>query len=950
MSDAVFDKWLKLQFNGIRPGWFWERLAESKSRLLWRELRELVAARGVDQRAYGVVVLEPGMLVSVDPNKGKVAWSRAPDLKSAAARLLSGRALWDERWLDSAFPQTSRVLAQRRRVKVHQAFYYALRALPGRSDEVCEMLHRLRGLGGQAAVNFLMYAACDPGILKVVRDLDRLGLLNGGVVGAAKALKLIHDVVRQTSSLWCPVVDISGLHDWHNALYLNTLLGRYAHPSLSATSEIESRTTHGRTLVAWDGRRWTHEQFKRDVMADVRSAVPDFHTGKLNIEVESLDELMDYGWAMASTGSAPNMRNQLIRTNKGWEKVVQPSKALWVAKLSGLDVARLLNSKPDLHGTGVDKFEAGKLRLLLPGPPVHWLAESLALFRGDASVMRADPSFAMELTQAQELADYARRMAVTALQDEEQAIDSDYADYNILHTFDIMRDVWLTLAKPYGASPATLSRLSTPAEVANYCLAWTAGAIETARARSNRPGAPYLTLVRGLWTGWRSTSFLNTLLNRAYANAVRTSFKRLYGYDPVQRASYCGDDMAGRTVDDWTGLEYLRLMDDMGLDAQAGKQLLSNRKNEFLRIISEDGVYMRGSLARAVANGTSADAQSDVFRTGVEEGRNASELVARLSRRGANDALLARWHDAFVVQNATVRVRKGGRTTYCAPPKAMVSARASHGGLRIFQSHLATQGWLSPEVNAWRVPNDVVDSLAMRGPARVGHWYARKLFGVGLKARKVREVVQQVGAGVAQSVLPASLRASARAAYERNVRAIYSQGTATALPIAEENVRSIVDAELERFTQAARSGNTDTLHVDWGNRVDSAIAAALGPAAPAGTAALRELRRDPTTLVEKIIAMGGRSVANNIVRLKQAVGQVADVFLKQDIEVLRPSLGVISPVHSTVFDHCLAAVLQQLCESGKECTSLRVKYLCDQVSRYLDERVVNSDLSTMVRF
>lgn len=47
----------------------------------------------------------------------------------------------------------------------------------------------------------------------------------------------------------------------------------------------------------------------------------------------------------------------------------------------------------------------------------------------------------------------------------------------------------------------------------------------------------------GLYSGWRGTTWINTVLNDAYVFVARESFRNLYGYDPIVMKDGTGDDL-----------------------------------------------------------------------------------------------------------------------------------------------------------------------------------------------------------------------------------------------------------------------------------------------------------------------------------------------------------------------------------------------------------------------
>jgi hypothetical protein len=249
----------------------------------------------------------------------------------------------------------------------------------------------------------------------------------------------------------------------------------------------------------------------------------------------------------------------------------------------------------------------------------------------------------------------------------------------------------------------------------------------------------------------------------------------------------------------------------------------------------------------------------------------------------------------------------------------------------------------------WRVPNAVVDGLELKTPKRVGRLFASKMWNAGLVAKRVREVIQEVGAGIAQAVLPPSLNASARRAYEEAVREVYLKGKEFKVEI-DDGLVDEVSWAIEDYTQRVENGMLEGLELDWVGRIDSAVAASLGPAAPASAALWRELKKDSVKSSVVLTNMGGSAAVSNISKMRRAIGIAVEHFLNGAIEIKRPSLWVVGSVHGTVFDHCLAAVLRRRHKIEKDNTASAVQHTCDQVSYIMENLLPSSRLVNYGRF
>lgn len=113
------------------------------------------------------------------------------------------------------------------------------------------------------------------------------------------------------------------------------------------------------------------------------------------------------------------------------------------------------------------------------------------------------------------------------------------------------------------------------------------------------PEGNFHKLGKGLYSGWRGTTFINTVLNFVYVKTAEMSYIRLYDEEPFRYVDGGGDDLdAGMNSSD-QGYKMLAVMRCMNFKGKEIKQMIDN-KSEFFRItISAEGAF--ASATRSLA-------------------------------------------------------------------------------------------------------------------------------------------------------------------------------------------------------------------------------------------------------------------------------------------------------------------------------------------------------------
>jgi hypothetical protein len=183
---------------------------------------------------------------------------------------------------------------------------------------------------------------------------------------------------------------------------------------------------------------------------------------------------------------------------------------------------------------------------------------------------------------------------------------------------------------------------------------WLAECLDRMYVRPTAGSGSFIHVLRGLMSGWRTTSVINNAMNFCYLSILQEALQPILGLSFLLFARVNGDDSDMVVATLFAGLYFLRAMSLSELDVQAGKQLISQECSEFLRIwIDRDGV--QGNLNRSVASFVCSDLQAPVVDAGPEYVAGTSSAIHTLHRRGADHDLLHLLTDTILLRHAYIK-------------------------------------------------------------------------------------------------------------------------------------------------------------------------------------------------------------------------------------------------------------------------------------------------------
>jgi hypothetical protein len=664
------------------------------------------------------------------------------------------------------WPGTSRMLDEREQVSVPLAIAMAQQQIQHHDVDrktVFKVLDLCLGMGAQMTTNVIVWCCgLEGGWSELLSINENFGFFNLDLKGFMDSSKLFHGLVRNTDDVsW-----FGGKFSPDHYMYFNLLPGRFFFSHLNFRSELSSRMEEARPIndSAYGGNEGDFESLVENVIDYLGNLFAEGSIAKAEADLEQF--CADF-LTWSTSGSAPNKGLELVMPDGSLMRTSGGNKSSQLNRMGIAGILECLDVDPSCIGQPTYKFEAGKLRMLLPGPLYHWVVESMALWGGEGHVLRGIDEIALEQSSYVEFIQLTNRLSSTG-GDAARAC-SDYADYNILHTFKRMQRLWLAQAEALDARLVLPSGMRSDdadgiLDFIRQACRWAASALNNVQARLDKD--EYVRLVRGLWTGWRSTMYINVTFNFAYTTAQRIMFIREYGIDPLSRYNVLGDDMEGDAPSLWTALKFVSLIDPLGLDAQASKQMVSLRRAEFLRLMYRDGTTITGSYCRGITGFTSGDTQTSPRYAGVRSAQNVCEGLNRIMRRGGAVERLERAKNLLVKHWSAVRI---GDQTY-RPTADVLRTPTWLGGMGICRSDGKDARFVQVRRSRVRTPrysqaNSSLSKLMVRkGWSKIQHWE-----GVSIPDHK------DVDASVMASILPRKVRQEFASMERRDTVEYYRQ-------------------------------------------------------------------------------------------------------------------------------------------------------------------------------
>jgi hypothetical protein len=354
---------------------------------------------------------------------------------------------------------------------------------------------------------------------------------------------------------------------------------------------------------------------------------------------ESFRDFMErrHEWLASGSGGGRQIRlgEHRVRANK---RVVFETIPL-------IEIEKWLDSPPEEAAVASEKFENGKPRCIYGVSCEHYVVNTFST-SGIEEKMHLMEGVEKGLSDSAVRHMENKRRFITA----DPSIECtmlDYADFNRHHTCEaqaIIFEVLADLGKNMGAHPDWVKANLWVAN-SKYNM-WV-----TFPGRQNRER-----VVQGMFSGTRSTDFINTLLNVAYFNIAAKWVKEHYGVtaDDLYRC-HQGDDLFGSNRNRlWARLLFEAFV-SMGGEFQDKKQMFGSGRGEYLRLLYEDGI-VGGYIVRSLVNFILHPLQSSVYLSPPQMLGGIKDHISTLTRRGLAPIAARALYDCTVSWWSKVRV------------------------------------------------------------------------------------------------------------------------------------------------------------------------------------------------------------------------------------------------------------------------------------------------------
>ncbi|ALO50147.1 122 kDa protein [Pleosporales megabirnavirus 1] len=539
-------------------------------------------------------------------------------------------------------------------------------------DHLALLCRTFVNLGHQAFSCFLMLTLTTTHGRALIEFLVDGGYFFGGFKEVEKKLKSLHTIARRNR--WVPRRLRAFNVEPGSLMYLTSLLGRFYLDTAANDSTVEDRCAYFGEHVSHDSVTGTHtaekhwERMEGFFAARAKSAAAAWRGS----DVDSLTEWLDRYIGFAASGSAGTHTGDSF----GVEHSV--SKRLWLSDQEEGTVAWYVLEQPvGASTTTVVKREAGKLRQLLPAGVPHWMVEVQLIKEIEGRIYR-DMPLSLEMTAYDEwfgVMDRRKRMV-----DGEAIACIDWADFNITHTLrDMSRYFWWLGEAALKACPEpNFAGNMTKGEYLKQAAEWCSATLYNLWLRNGaEKDAEFEHAARGLWSGWQTTSFINSSFNVGYCEDVFASIKDMWGEFEMSCRYHAGDDFHGNVAHEIDGLRLIAAMAWAKHDLNPSKQLAAGDVGEFLRNeYLRDGRVL-GSINRSIAGFVGSDMQSPEIHSGLEQAQGTNESLHMMIRRGADAAMVERIRYLIVGFWSTVKAPRTGRVVQ---PSIEVMARSARSG------------------------------------------------------------------------------------------------------------------------------------------------------------------------------------------------------------------------------------------------------------------------------
>nr|WMI40088.1 MAG: RNA-dependent RNA polymerase [Rhizoctonia cerealis megabirnavirus-like virus] len=554
--------------------------------------------------------------------------------------LKSGKSRDFEVALRVCFPAPEDAVLQRMRIN-HRVLTNILlscqREMHWTRNYNLKLLMKCAGVGLYSLSCLVLSTMSSPHQAGLISSLASRGTFSYGLDAFIDTTKALHDLARRCTLL--PPELVSTAHSnaptslrYTDAMYLNTLAGRFHdHTVIEKDTTISARQVYYGEHLSYDHTvgRFTPEAFLRKqakyIATTQHPARAAFENSRIRTASDWLYRFLSFG----ASGSATTSGSRSL----GFDRSV--SKTFWLSAQSPTTFRALVSkgSPPTAQNRLIWKRENGKERALLASDLTHWFKESIVINEIESAIFKALDEVPLEMNASQEYAKVTQRRK--DVMDMLAIVDTDYADFNITHVFNSFRRYYLALADIARAHIPKFEFIDgiNKAEYYAATAEWCAQAYNDMWMAKDAK-TPHERLSRGLWSGWRTTQFYNTIFNVIYARIAREDVTAMFPESEIIRMENVGDDSHGVANAGISALRFASVLSEQDHDLNPSKQLIDGSAAEFLRVhYAQDGA-MRGAINRSISGYVGSDLQKAPNRSSRDACSGAGDALISMQRRG----------------------------------------------------------------------------------------------------------------------------------------------------------------------------------------------------------------------------------------------------------------------------------------------------------------------------
>ncbi|AFE83590.1 putative RNA-dependent RNA polymerase [Raphanus sativus chrysovirus 1] len=435
----------------------------------------------------------------------------------------------------------------------------------------------------------------------------------------SQLLSDFHSMIRLSG--WFCTTKISE-EEKQSLMYMNMYTGREMYEPDWEKVVNERKVVEGSEFVSFDPRlkRWTRAQYLDDFDFCLQHAYSPMISNPRPVNVKNFLEFWKARRTWVAKGSTvmnhlpKEMLSYVIRFGDRMADVIRMrhNKKSLFENHEILDLIRETADTWNCSKVVAKLNETGKRRELLPGTLMHYIVFSYVLYVAEAQ----EPvgSTRLNVNDDDNLAYYDRKMGNGL-----HHMLYDWSNFNAQHSTDDMAKVIQYLARIPGC----------PEDYSTFCCAI---ADSFYHMWVIDPDGDKHEIKKGLFSGWRGTTWINTVLNHVYVAIGVMCCERIYRDFKPAYFDHGGDDLDVGFMAPQDCYKMMVVMDLIGYEATKIKQMIGYDAEFYRNTITARGVF--ASPSRGLANFVSGNWESGGAKTLREKASSILDQVWKLQRRG----------------------------------------------------------------------------------------------------------------------------------------------------------------------------------------------------------------------------------------------------------------------------------------------------------------------------